>query len=100
VRVLIAGAPVENVIRLPIAALREGGFAWVANGGDRLEIRPVEVLWQDREQFWVARGIAPGERVVVSRIGTPIPNLQLRVEGAGGAEPAPGARGGAAEARP
>lgn len=99
VRVLISGIPVENVIRLPIAALREGGLIWVANGDDRLEIRPVEVLWQDREQFWAARGIAPGERVVVSRIGTPIPNLQLRVEG-GDAEAAPEARGGAAEARP
>jgi len=100
VRVLIAGIPVENVIRLPIAALREGGFVWVANGDDRLEIRPVSVLWQDRQQFWIPSGVAAGERVVVSRIGTPIPNLQLRIENAPEAKPTPGESRRSLEARP
>lgn len=82
VRAVIEGEPVPNVIRLPSTALREGGLVWVANGDDRLEIRPVTVLWQDREQCWITEGIAPGERIVLSRIGAPIPNLRLRIEGA------------------
>ena len=82
VRVVIEGPEIEGVFRLPISAFREGGFVWVANGEDRLEIRPVELLWQDREQVWIAGGIENGERVVISRIATPIPALQLRIEGA------------------
>lgn len=81
VRAVIEGEPVPKVIRLPITALREGGLVWVANGEDRLEIRPVTVLWQDREQCWITEGIAPGERVVLTRIGAPIPNMRLKIEG-------------------
>lgn len=81
VRVRIEGPALDGVFRLPIAALREGGFVWVANGDDRLEIRPVDTPWQDAEHVWVTRGLADGDRVVVSRLATPIPDLQLRVEG-------------------
>lgn len=92
VRAVIEGEPVPNVIRLPITALREGGLVWVANGDDRLEIRPVTVLWQDREQCWITEGIAPGERVVLTRIGAPIPNMRLRIEGAEAEEKGRGER--------
>ncbi len=81
VHVRIEGPELEGVYRLPIAALREGGFVWVVNGDNRLEIRAVETPWQDAEQVWVTKGLADGDRVIVSRLATPIPNLQLRIEG-------------------
>ncbi len=89
VRVRIEGPEIEGVYRLPIAALREGGFVWVANGHNRLEIRAVETAWQDAEEVWVTKGLSDGDRVIVSRLATPIPNLQLRIEGEPPAQTAP-----------
>ncbi|MBP7828461.1 MAG: efflux RND transporter periplasmic adaptor subunit [Kiritimatiellae bacterium] len=80
VRAEIEGRPVEDVYRLPRAAIRDGAQVWVMNAEDRLEVRPVEVVWtQETESF--VRGLQPGDRIVVSPLALPMPGMKLRVEG-------------------
>lgn len=70
--------PIEDAIRLPRAALRNGRNVYVMNERDLLEIREVEIAWNEPNSVLVTGGVAPNERVVVSRIATPIPNMLLR----------------------
>lgn len=84
VDVVIAAQPIEEAIRVPRAALRNGRNVYVMNDEDLLEIRDVEIAWNEPDAVLVTAGLGPGERVIVSRVATPIPNMLLRT-----AEPTP-----------
>ena len=43
-----------------------------------LEIREVQIAWTEPDSVLVTAGLEPNERVVISRIATPIPNMLLR----------------------
>ncbi len=87
VRVEIEGKRIEDVFVLPRIALHEGSRVWTLDSEDRLEFRDVEVLWRTEDKVVVSRGIRDGERVVTTRIASPIPGMKLRVS----PEPPPGA---------
>lgn len=96
VNVEIEGTRVEDVFRLPRAALRDGSVAWLMGGDDRLEIRPVEVLWTEEAEVLV-RGLQAGDRVVTGSIALPMAGMKLRREGAEEKPPdAPDSAGAAA----
>jgi membrane fusion protein (multidrug efflux system) len=70
--------PIDNAIRVPRVALRNGRNVYVMNDQDLLEIRDVEIAWSEPDSVLVTDGLQPNERVVISRIATPIPNMLLR----------------------
>lgn len=78
VDVAVEAAPIENAVRVPRAALRDGKNVYVMNDDDLLEIRAVQIAWSEPDAVLVSGGLAPNERVVISRIPTPIPNMLLR----------------------
>lgn len=78
VDVAIEAEPIENAIRLPRVALRNGRNVYVMNDDDTLEIRDVEIAWTEPEAVLVTGGLEANERVVTSRIPTPVPNMLLR----------------------
>lgn len=97
VDVAVEAAPIAEAIRVPRTALRGGRNVYVMNDEDLLEIRTVEVAWTLPDAVLVTGGLNPGDRVVTSRIATPIPNMRLRTatpkSGPQSAEPAmPAAR--------
>lgn len=81
VRVEIEGRMAEEVFSLPRTAIREGDQVWIADGEDRLAVRPVEVLWRNKGTVLIRNGLHEGDRVVTNSIPLPIPNMRLRVEG-------------------
>ena len=83
VDVAIAAQPIDDAIRLPRVALRNGRNVYVMNDQDLLEIRDVQIAWTEPDAVLVTNGLQPDERVVTSRISTPVPNMLLRT-----AEPA------------
>ncbi len=85
VRVEIRGRAVDGVFVLPRVALREGDKVWVMGEDDRLEIRPVSVLFRERKRVLIAEGLREGERIVTSPIPIPAPGLKLRTQ----VEPSP-----------
>ena len=78
VDVAVAAAPIENAVRVPRGALRNGQNVYVMNDDDLLEIRTVQIAWTEPDAVLVTGGLEPNERLVVSRIPTPIPNMLLR----------------------
>ena len=78
VDVAIAAQPIDDAIRLPRVALRNGRNVYVMNEQDLLEIRDVQIAWTEPDAVLITGGLEPDERVVISRIATPIPNMLLR----------------------
>jgi RND family efflux transporter MFP subunit len=88
VEALIRVEPIEEAVELPARALRSGEEIWVMNDDDALERREVELVWRTAEHVWVRGPIERGERIIVSRIGTPVPGMALRQESPGAAKQA------------
>jgi len=84
VDVSIGAQPIADAIRLPRVALRNGRNVYVMNEQDMLEIRDVQIAWTEPDAVLVTSGLGPNERIVTSRIATPVPNMLLRT-----AKPAP-----------
>jgi RND family efflux transporter MFP subunit len=83
VRVEIEGREVPGLYRVPRTALRDGEYLWILGSGDRLEIRPVEILWSRKDEVFVSDGVGEGERIIVSRLGTPVQGMALRAADTG-----------------
>ena len=62
----IAGRRLDDVMVLPAAALREGGEVLVVDEASRLQRRPVDVVWADRDQVVDGAGLAPGDLVATT----------------------------------
>ena len=84
VDVAVRAQPIDDAIRVPRVALRNGRDVYVMNEEGLLEIREVEIAWSEPDAVLVTSGLESDERVVISRIATAIPNMLLRT-----AEPAP-----------
>jgi RND family efflux transporter MFP subunit len=84
VDVSIGAPPITNSIRLPRVALRNGRNVYVMNDQDLLEIRDIQIAWTEPDAVLIIGGLVANERVVTSRIATPVPNMHLRT-----AKPAP-----------
>jgi len=78
VDVSIAAQPIDDAIRLPRVALRNGRRVYVMNDQNLLEIRDVQIAWTEPDAVLLSGGLRSGERVVISRIPTPVPNMLLR----------------------
>ena len=65
---------------IPARALREGGRVWLVDQEGLLNIREVQVRWQREDEVLVDANIAPDERVIVSRLQTPLPGMRVREE--------------------
>ncbi len=89
VEVGIEGSALEQVVPVPRNALREGGKVWVMGEGDKLEIRDVDIVWRTSDHVFVRAGVTAGERLVVSRIGTPVAGMALRTGPTSAADAAP-----------
>jgi len=97
VSVQISGLRVENAIVLPRKAMRDKSRVWVKTEDGKLSIKKVKVEWSKNDNVFVRGDIEAGEKVVTSRIATPVEGMKLREIGE---EPAadpknPGSKGNA-----
>lgn len=72
------GATLRGVHAIPRSALREENTLWLMDKEQRLEIRPVEVLRLDKEQAFIGKGLADGERVVLTHLSGAADGMLLR----------------------
>ena len=72
VDVEIQGKSIQQTVRLPAAALREGSYVLLADSDLKLAKRDVEVGWFDNEDVVLTNGLDVGERVVTTPISFPI----------------------------
>ena len=81
VQVSIEGPAVEDAVRVPRVALRDGSDVWVVGDDETLTRRAVDVGWRTAEYLFLVGGVEPGERVVTSPLSTPIEGMPVRVGG-------------------
>jgi len=77
VRVEILGTPLEEAVRIPRAALRQGDMVWVVEDG-RLRFRPVTVARTQGDEALVTSGLDEGTFVVVSRLEEATDGMAVR----------------------
>ncbi|MCW5213236.1 efflux RND transporter periplasmic adaptor subunit [Desulfobulbus sp. TB] len=80
VKVRINAGTLDNVCVIPDRALREGGRIWLVDQEGLFHIREVQVRWRRVDEVLVDADIAPNERVIVSRLQTPLPGMRVREE--------------------
>lgn len=78
VEVAIAGRQLEEVFVLPRAALQDGARIWIADQEDRLATLSPDIVWRGPETV-LCRGFAPGTRIIVSALATPVEGMLLEV---------------------
>ena len=78
VQARILGRPVEGGVALQRAHLHDDDTVWIMDEGDKLEVRSVEIAWRGIDTVLVTDGIAPGERIVATRLARYAPGMALR----------------------
>ena len=76
----IEGRPIDKVVRLSRAYVREGDTVWVMNDG-KLEIREAEIVFRDAEHAYIQEGVRDGEQVVTTTLATVAEGVGLRKAG-------------------
>lgn len=84
----IHSKPLDNIITLPASALQAGNTVYLLDDDNRLEIRPVELLYRSPDTIYLSHGLQPGERVISSHIAAATEGIELRpAETSAGQEP-------------
>jgi len=81
VEVEIAGRELQNVVVIERSAVYEGKSVWVVGKDSKLDKRPIDIVWSDRDHVYVKPSFEPGERVVTTLMSTPVKGLPVRVQG-------------------
>lgn len=79
VRVILAGKSLGEVSRIPLTWLRPGNQVWVITDGG-LELRPVNVVYEDRRFAYIDASLSATDRVVTSDITVPVAGMRLRLD--------------------
>ena len=73
----IDAGSIDNVYSIPREAMRDNNRIWILSEDNTLEIRDVEILWQRKDDLLVSGDIATGDRLITSRLQSPLPNMKL-----------------------
>ncbi|MDH3599246.1 MAG: efflux RND transporter periplasmic adaptor subunit [Candidatus Tectomicrobia bacterium] len=76
-RLTIETRRVPQAVRIPRTALRPGNTVFLVQDGV-LAVRPVEVLYVQKESVIVTAGLEPGDQLIVSPLSTPVVGMKLR----------------------
>jgi RND family efflux transporter MFP subunit len=82
VRAEITGGRLTDVIEVPRRALRDNNRVWVVDRDGLLQVRRADVAWSVGQQLLLTAndpgGLAPGDRIVTSRIDGLVPGTPVR----------------------
>ncbi len=74
----IDGASMDGIIRVPRNALRGSDRLIFVDDESRLRIRRVEIVRADAEYVYLTGGAAPGDRIVMTALETPVNGMKVR----------------------
>ena len=74
----IAGAPAENVIRVPRSAVRGSDELLFVDDDNKLYIRKVSIVRSDAQYIYLGDGATPGERIAVTALEMPVNGMDVR----------------------
>ena len=73
----IDAGTIQDAVRIPRAALREGDQLWLVGQDNKLRIRDTTVLWKEDSTVLVTSPATPGESLIVSDLRSPVPGMEL-----------------------
>jgi len=79
VEVRIEVGRLTGVIAVPRDQIHEGDHVYLMDGEGRLEVRRVNVAWRDENEVLVRSGLEAGDRIVTSRLASPVTGTLLRL---------------------
>ena len=79
VRAGIEGREMKNVIRLERDLIRRNNTVWVMQDRE-LDIRQVDIAFQDRQYAYVRTGLEDGDRVIANNLASVVQGARLRLE--------------------
>ncbi|HHH31778.1 MAG TPA: HlyD family efflux transporter periplasmic adaptor subunit [Polyangiaceae bacterium] len=80
VRAEIAGVELQGVAEIPRLALRENDRIFVLDAEDKLDIRPIDVVWGDDDTVVIDGKVKNGERLILTALAAPVQGMKLRVD--------------------
>ncbi|MDP6047766.1 MAG: HlyD family efflux transporter periplasmic adaptor subunit [Phycisphaerae bacterium] len=78
-KVEIQAGRLDGVYVTPREALREGDRLWTVGSERKLIYRDAEVIWRRRTDVLLRCDVPPGQKLVLSRLGSPLPGMTVRV---------------------
>ncbi len=78
VKVRIDAGTFDGVYSIPRQALREGGVVWVQDSRNTFRIRPVQVVWREKDEILVNADLKEGDKLILSRLQSPLPGMVLQ----------------------
>lgn len=78
VKARIDAGVIENIYVIPREALRDGDRIWLLTPAGQLAVRETEVRWRRQDEVLINAAIAPGEKLILSRLQSPLPGMRLR----------------------
>jgi len=76
----IVGRTIPGVFSIPRNALRGSDEIWLINSENRLETRPVEIVWAGRDRVLVHDTFKAGDRLVISTLAAPVEGMLLKAQ--------------------
>jgi len=77
--VLIQGNTLDNAVAVPRDAIREGSKVWLLNG-NRLRIRPLNIVRVDKNFAYVVSDVLNDANVVISSLDAVVDDMEVRTE--------------------
>lgn len=68
----------DNVYVIPRQAMRDRGHIWLISNNGQLSIRQTEIQWRRENELLVTAKISEGEKLITSRLQSPLPGMALK----------------------
>ena len=81
VTVDLVGHEMPDTFLIPRETLRNGDHVWLRRADKTLEIRPVSVLWKNRDTVVIGEGLAAGEQLITSSLSFAADGMAVTVAG-------------------
>jgi RND family efflux transporter MFP subunit len=78
VKVEIDAGTLDNIYVVPRQAVHEGNVIWLLNRENRLVTRPVNIVWRRQDEMLIRVDLDDSEKLIVSRLQSPLPGTALR----------------------
>ena len=73
----IDAGQLEDTLRIPRSALREGNQIWVVGDDHLLKILPATVLWPEKETVLISNNLKAGDQLIVSDLPVALPGMEV-----------------------
>ncbi len=68
----------DDIYSIPRQAMREGDVIWVQDNEDKLQVRPVQIVWRRKDDVLAKIDLKQGDRLILSRLQSPLPGIEVR----------------------